>query len=483
MCHGINNLLKISVVLILLILLAGCSSGGQNPLPTAPDQNPGSGDSSINGSVTALTDSNSETNTGQSAESGHFLLGYSLIYIDATNPDDVIAEMVPLRESEIHLNILKLLEDGPCTNCFKIVEFNFPVPGTLNVDIQIDHPFGDLLYSVFDVRGIMMFQGSHTFPVAGKAMSDPVLGDGALLNADGYTALFNGSTVTAPVGVFQKYYPGNYATVAVPNSIINGYKYYVTDNPSNNRNAFYGDSSGVDVQTFSIKLPTGPFVLGYAVDANWWLPISEPVDDPLTDFDLNANCPEPWKVVVTEVPIGDGLTDHGGQTKLLIDVYDWQGKSTHHDPVIECPELFDDTLSATWLEDGSGYARYEVTLSNANLTSTGDYMCLVNVEANENNPIGKPWLDLTAYMTKYLTVSPFMDQSPVAIAAADPNPQQTGNPVHLFDDGSFDPDGGLITKYEWDIGADGSYEIEGSETWYTENYPGIYLVQLRVTDD
>jgi uncharacterized delta-60 repeat protein len=250
-----------------------------------------------------------------------------------------------------------------------------------------------------------MFQGSHEFPVAGKSISDQALGDGALLNADGYTALYNGSTIIAPVGDLQKYYPGNLATPAIPNSDINGYKYFITDNPSNNRNAFFGDSSGVDVQTYSLKLPTGPFILGYAVDANWWAPISEPVDDPLIDFDINANCPEPWKIVVTEEPIGQGLTDKGGQTKLLIDVYDWQGKETHFDPVLECPELFEGIYSGIWNSDGDGYTRYEATIANTKLASAGDYMCLIGVEANENDPVGKPWLDLTAYKSIILEVT------------------------------------------------------------------------------
>ncbi|MCX6645202.1 MAG: hypothetical protein NTY09_02415, partial [bacterium] len=383
------------IAIFVAILLFACSSGGGNSMPVAPG-------CESNQQIPELT---GNPDAQAQSESGHYLMLYNLIYVDPDNPDGPKFDIVPLRESEIHLNILKLLEDGPCTNCFNIVGFSFPVPGTLDIDIQIDHPFDDLQFSVFDVRGIMMFQGSHTFPVADKTTSDPVLGDGALLNADGYTALFNGSTVTAPVGVFQKYYPGNFATPAVPNSIINGYKYYVTDNPSNDRNAFYGDSSGIDVQTFSIKLPTGPFVLGYAVDANWWLPISEPVDDPLTDFDLNANCLEPWKVVVTEEPIDNGLTDKGGQSKLIIDVYDWQGKSTHHEPVIECPELFDGALTAAWVSDGTGYSKYEVTVSNDKLASAGEYICLAGVEANENDPVGKPWLDLTGYQIITLDVS------------------------------------------------------------------------------
>jgi hypothetical protein len=369
------------------ILIYGCA--GHGSLPTSPDE-----------AVTVPEITGSADTASNSSENSHYLLAYGMIYVDVDNPDGPKIEIVPAREGEIHLNILKLLEDGPCTNCFKIVGFNFPQPGYLDVNIQIDHPFDDLLLSVFDVRGIMMFQGSHEFPVAGKSISDPALGDGALLNADGYTALYNGSTITAPVGDLQKYYPGNMATPTIPNADINGYNYFITDIPSNDRNAFFGDSSGVDVQTYSLKLPTGPFVLGYAVDANWWMPISQPVDDPITDFDTNANCPEAWKIVVTEEPIGEGLTDQGGSVNLIVDVYDWQGKTTYHEPVIECPELFDGALNATWDSDGADYARYEVTISNSKLAPAGTYKVLVVVEANENDPAAKPWLDLTAYQIR-----------------------------------------------------------------------------------
>ncbi|MCX6647422.1 MAG: hypothetical protein NTY09_13845 [bacterium] len=388
---------KITLAVLLVILITGCSGSGNGVAPSMTDST--SSTQSIDPNLTPQSENGSE---GSGAN--HFLLSYNLIYLDATDPDNIKAEIVPVREGEIHLNILKFLEDGPCTNCFKIVGFNFPQPGYLDVDIQIDHPFDDLLLSVFDVRGIIMFRGSHEFPVAGKSISDPTLGDGELLNPDGYTALYNGSTITAPVGPLQKYYPGNFATPIVPSSDINGYRYYISDDPANNRNAFYAASS--DVQTFSLKLPTGPFILGYAVDANWWTPIETPVDNPLTDFDLNANCPEPWKIVVMEEPIGDGLTDQGGSTKLLIDVYDWQGKSTYHEPVVECPELFNGALPSTWLSDGSDYSRYQVTVSNTKLASEGDYKCLVGVEANENDPIGKPWLDLTAYQVVDLEVQP-----------------------------------------------------------------------------
>jgi uncharacterized delta-60 repeat protein len=455
----------------MMVIIAGCS--GQSSQPIMPDAVVSQPELTGN-AVATEKDANA---------SSHYLLAYNLIYVDPDAPDGPKFEVIPVREGEIHLNILTFLEKGPCLSCFKLVGFTFPVPGTLNVDIQIDHPFDDLTLSVFDVRAIMMFQGSHMFPTFGKGTSDPALGDGALLNADGYSALYNGSTITAPVGDLQKYYPGNMATPAIPNSDINGFKYFITDIPSNNRNAFFGDSSGVDVQTYSLKLPTGPFVLGYAVDASWWLPINTPVDDPLTDFDSDANCIEPWKVAVTEQPIGEGLTTLGGQTKLLIDVYDWQGKTTYHAPVVECPQLFDSTLPATWVSDTTDYSRYEVTVSNSKLAAAAEYMCLIGVEANENNPTGTPWLDLTAYQLVNLEVTESTNQLPIACGSADPEDQTVCEQIHFTDCGSYDPDGGDLTGHKWDWNNDGVFDEEGTDLDHTWNTPGTYFVQYRVIDD
>jgi uncharacterized delta-60 repeat protein len=375
------------IIAIIGLIIAGCA--GHNSQPISPDETISPQDVTGNADV-------SDDSSGNS----HYLLSSGLIYINTENPDDPIFEIIPAREEEIHFNVLKFLEVAPCNDCFRIVGFNFPEPGFLNLDIRIDHPFTDLLYSVFDFRCVIMFDGSHEFPSIGKTTSDPSIGEGSLLSADGFTALYNGSTITAPVGEYQKYFPGKLSTELIPNSDINGYIYFRSDDPANNRNAFYANS--YDVKTFSMKLPADIFVIGYAVDASWAPPISEPVDDPLTDFDLNANCTEPWKIEVHD--IGPGLTVEGGTTKLQIDVYDWQGKSTHHAPVIECPEIFDGFCSAIWTSDGDGYSRYEANISNTNLAAIGNYMCLIGVMANENDPVGKPWLDLTAYQIFSLDV-------------------------------------------------------------------------------
>ncbi|MCX6647492.1 MAG: PKD domain-containing protein, partial [bacterium] len=455
----IPNFRILFLLAINVLIFSGCA--GHNSQPVTPDeivQQP-----ALSANVDTTNNKNDNT---------HYLLSSGLIYINTENPDDPIIEIIPAREGEIHFNVLKFLEGAPCNDCFRIMGFDFPGPGYeyLDLDIRIDHPFDDLLFSVFDVRCIIMFDGSHEFPSIGKTASDPTIGEGALLNAEGYTALYNGSTLTAPVGDYQKYFPGKLSTETIPNSDINGYIYFKTDDPANNRNAFYAGS--IDVKTLSMQLPSSSFVIGYAVDASWAPPIETPVDNPLTDFDLSANCLEPWKIVVTEEPIDYGLTDHGGQTKLLIDIYDWQGKETHHDPEVECPEIFDGPLTATWVSDGADYTEYEATISNSLIAPIGEYMCLIGIEANENDPVNKPWLDLTAYQIQKLTVIEQPHLNPVAVAEAVPNPQSIDQPVSFSGSGSYDPDCGDIQLYEWDWDNDGIYDETGENVDHTWTSPG-----------
>ncbi len=461
------------IFLATVFLLLGCSSGN-NPVATQaqiPDNQ-----------IVTGSNTSQDTQPERDPTSERFLLDYGLIYLNTENQDRPGVEIIPLRAGFLHLNILKILEVMPCTNCFKIVGFDFPEPGVLDVDIEITHPFSDLDLSIFDVRVIMMFQGSKTFPASGLTMSDPDLGDGFLRNAEGLSTLFNGNTPDAPTGDFFKYFPGRFSTLTLPNSSLNGYVYYTTDDPANTRNAFYaGDSV---TRTLSIKLPTSEFILGYAVDANWALPLDSPVDDPIEDFGLDANSPEPYKIEITEDPIGDGLTNAGGETELLIDVYDWQGKESHFEPVIECFEIFEDTITASWLDDGPGYARYLVTISNEKLADVGEYTCLVSVEDNEN-ATSPDWMDLTAYQTCTINISEFVHQDPVAAATADTNPQTVCENIHFDGTTSHDPDGGTITKYEWSWDNGQTYDPAdvGSEIDHAWDTPGTYNVQLRVTDD
>ncbi len=375
-----TSLNRAVLIPLLIVLICGCSKSGNPTQPPLPDSE---------GNVDAITESTSP-DTVQS--NNHQLLAYNLIHVDASSPADVEFEIVPVRSSSIHLNILKLLETGICTDCFKIVDFNIPEPDVLDVDIQITHPFDDLKFTIFDVRGIMMFNGSHVFPASGLTMSDSSMGDGELLNAEGYTQLYNGSTL-GMAGDLLTYYPGKLSTPTIPDADLNGFIRHITDDPANTRNAFYAEDSVT--QTYSLALPSGEFVFGYAVDASWDIPLVDPVTDPMTDFSITANCIEPWKFEVAD--LGPGLTTTEGTTTLQIDVYDWQGKDSTHPVKAECPAYYDGEIEATWVSDGDGYTRYEVTLINTKNPGPGMYPCIISHEATENDPSGQPWLDLTGY--------------------------------------------------------------------------------------
>ena len=392
--------LAISIVAAGIILIFGCSSG-QNPIEPVPAD-----DHQNSPSMAA------ENQVVPGDGGSHYLMQYNMIYVDPTDPDNPIFEVVPVRATSIHLNILKLLEVGPCTDCFKITGLVKIEPLHFTVDIEITHPLADPIFTVFDCRAIIMFNGSRTFPESGLVCSDNTMGDTEFLDPDGYTALYNSETLGIAPNDFFGYFQGEIATPELPGATLNGYRRYIIDDPANTRNALYDG----DTVTNSIEMMFGPnpFALGYAVDACWAPPIHEPVDDPMTDFGPESNCEEPWRVEVLES--GFGLTEFGGSTTLQIDVSDWDGKTTHGDPVIECPELFSGTRTATWVSDGADYSTYEVTISNENLAPIGNYKVLVGIEANENDPVAAPWLDLTAY--QILTVEVNVEG---AINFPDPN--------------------------------------------------------------
>lgn len=372
---------------MVLIILTGCGGQGSNTPPMLPV------DSEIEDAV--LSDRQNSEGSGNS----HFCLTYNLIHIDAGDPNDVEFEIIPMREGLLHLNILKLLEVGPCTNCFRLVGWDIPSPGILDLDIEIRHPLPDLDFSCFDTRGIIMFDGSYVFPEAGLIISNPDIGEGALLNADGYTSLYNGGTLGVAPNDFFGYFEGNLATETVPNSQLNGFIRHNTPDIDNIRN--YLEAGDSVTQTYSMQLPPTDLVVGYAVDCSWLEATEIPVDDIIADFPIGANCIEPWNLEVMSDPVYP--LDAGAV--LTINVYDWQGSSTHADPIVECPELFTGTATAAWVADGPGFTQYEVLVPNENGVASGEYTCLVSVEANENDPVAAPWFDLRAYQLHDITVN------------------------------------------------------------------------------
>jgi hypothetical protein len=88
-----------------------------------------------------------------------------------------------------------------------------------------------------------------------------------------------------------------------------------------------------------------------------------------------------------------------------------------------------------------------------------------------------------AFQLCSVEVKPMQEHMPIAKGGAYPTLRTVGDSIEFYDDGSFDPDGGLITKYEWDWENDGVYDAEGKDVYHAYSTPGNYEVQLRVTDD
>ena len=227
------------------------------------------------------------------------LWGEYSIYINDTH-DQV--EVVPKRQPRFHLNALKFLESY-CTDCVKPLKMKNNGDGTVDLTIMIKHPFpGMPEYTAFDVKGIIMFNGSlkfsgslsYPFPkhfyVSWKEKGDP-----EVLNPDGYAYRWSPVYESASDKPIFNYFQGKFSN-GVPNAAINAYMNFYTQ-PE--RHIFRTD--GAATRTYKIWLPPGEAVIaGYAVEACWEPPLKVPVTNPLEDFPITANQPEPYyyKVIV-----------------------------------------------------------------------------------------------------------------------------------------------------------------------------------------
>jgi len=449
------------IVAIITLGLWGCSGLSGNP--AAPPGTP-SGLSSEPTAFVHQTNSNS-----------HTPWGYYLVHVDANRTG---YEIIPIRTASDHWNVLKWLENTPCPDCLNITSFETTDYNTLLIDVELIHPFQNYNFTGFDVRGIVIFDGSLWFPEHGLSASDRLQGDGELLNADGYTSLYNSQTIGSGPSGLQGYIKGDMATLHPPDSTVNGFKRYTVPEDGN-RNPFYPNEAVT--RTFEIDMPDGEFVFGYAVDANWAPPLNKPVTDPLDDFGPEANCPEPWCIRTH----GEGILIDG-TTTLMIEVFDWQGSTTHSEPVLECPDLFPGTVTAEMIETWSGITRYEVTIENSYNAPLGIYRLLVSVE-DEENEFSPPWLDLTAYSLATIEVHdidpvdltpPWLNFNPIDIEVDGDYAFTSSNCTgfHIFD--ITDP--ANPTWFDWiDIGTrTGMFELNDGYAFITDDSNGLIVADI-----
>jgi hypothetical protein len=368
----------LAVIFAMVSVSSSCAGPGENPVT------PG--------------DRLSIQNSDNSLPESRYLWGY---YRISGNTDTGEVRVVPVRTVDGHWNVLRWLEQGPCTACVSTSNIQPGGGGSIFIDIRIKHPFANPTYTGFDVRGIVLWNGSKSFPGAGLTVPDRSFGEGELLNGDGFTTLYNRLTSGSGPNGNQGYVQGKLASPTVPGATLNGFRRFVSNLAGNTRNAFFANEQ-LTVE-YHLAVPSTEFVMGYAIDASWVYPSTLPVVNPMVDFPASANCQEPWNIAVTQHPVGTGLNPGGGETELTIDVYDWQGKNSHSDPVIEASDLFDGTISTVFVEDIGEYARYTVSVSNEKGASSGFHKCLISV-VDDQNATSPDWIDLTAYHVVELEV-------------------------------------------------------------------------------
>ena len=200
---------KFTFIVLCMTIIVGCAAR----IPVAPD----TGKSEIQAQQ-----------QHSSLDDPHRLWGEWKLYFNAAH-DRV--DIVPEREGRFHLNALKFLESY-CTDCLKITGIKNNGDGTIDLTVQITHPFKDHPeYTGFDVKGIIMFNGSHAldtsyyganfidcpFPnpslVSWKEMGDP-----EVLNAEGYTRRWAVSYQSGSSLPMFNYWKGKYAN-GVPTPI------------------------------------------------------------------------------------------------------------------------------------------------------------------------------------------------------------------------------------------------------------------------
>ncbi len=455
-------MLNKSLILIgcLLLLQMGCASGGStNPVLPSNDDNTLSFQSTAQESV----------------DSNRYLWGLWQFSVD---PDSQTVLAAPQRIAGMHLNATYLLEVSPCTDCLTIDNFDFSTPGELSVDITLRHPFeNNLNLTGFDVRGVFITDYNY-YPVGLYPLSwwDDIpnvenIDLPFLINYDGYTKYFNPLYYpedSSEHPIF-KYYTGEYANSTDLSAVLNPFLAYSKETP---RRMFLPGTQ--ETRTARILLPGVPFEFGYAIDACWAKPPG-PVTDPETDFPPEANCVEAYRISVTfegvfdtapelDIPYTLEINDHQGKDGILFAKIKWpDGYGSI--PVYNETQLDGTIIYKGYLND-SGHP-------------IGVYPLFAMVRPLEG--LNDPSVE-TGYNIIPVEVV-FVDHEPVAMPDAWPLPQTVSKPVQFFENGSYDPDGGDIVKWEWDWESDGTYDAEGELVSHTFGIPGDHEVNMRVTDD
>jgi hypothetical protein len=384
--HWSISEIYIFLIIIPVVILYGCSSGS----PVLPDKQ-----ETLNTAPTVQ-----EGQTSASAE--RVILGLYDITVRKSTGD---FEIVPLREASWHLNIVQFLEP-PILTGFD-VDF-----GTLVLDLPNNHMIVDLIithplpgmdqYSIFDVRGIMMFPGT-SIPYSDINLVFSSGDEPRMMNPDGYTRWWNPKEFpgTNLMG-FHAGMLGQPGGPGVFTANVNCYKYYAEGlGPETPLSELDPDLRGVFksgsglTRRFDVsfgKNQSDFLKLQYAVDAMWTEPytmVNPVVPD---DFPADANAPEGYRIETTEVENTLWWLDNvgmGGHLLLDVDVYTWRPNAIDR-VLFECAGIISSPVVGTYVEGSGGgpddpvFVTYSFDIKPDALTSDGVKPCLITVETAES---------------------------------------------------------------------------------------------------
>jgi hypothetical protein len=317
-------------------------------------------------------------------------------WIFHVNEEQSRIEPIPVRELNLHYNVLKFVEKNPCPNCLKIGSPQPQGDGTFKVDVSIRHPFpGQPEYTGFDVRGTVVFAATHYWrdnklwmqqwtpggpgekyyvdDDGGNGVwlffSRASAGGGQVLNNDGYSFYLHPGFPPKPGWPpkpklpIHNYQDGKYATAseAELDSTVNP---YIEFHNVDERRMFTCD--GFVTRTYHIDPPEGAFKFGYIVDASWAPPSNTPVTNPAIDFPDWANAEEG---VILEINQVNPLSSDPPEP--LLPILEWTFRHIHDDYIKRYRQL--DVIMADlmqpgsywqpvvrWVHDFTGFGKFEM---------------------------------------------------------------------------------------------------------------------------
>jgi hypothetical protein len=310
-------------------------------------------------------------------ESGRMILGFWNVEID---PESLTATVEPVRAAEMHLNITRFLELN-CPGCLVINNIKWPDNEYITADIYVEHPLppNAKQFIVYDVRGIVMTEADFQFPESGKRIA--WYGDHLqLLNADGYTALYNPNDFpqSPDIPAFYTYYESKFGSdPAFLNATLNPYLAIRTSPGFVKPTAIRPGENAK--RTVELNIPNGSIRFGFALDANWDLPIGNLDEWPKPGvFPPGAESREAYTLNARDFIYVDPET--GSETPFEIILEDHQGIDTVEKVTVECPALFNGLVELTYKEKIQYYGHsYAGTIVNEKGTGEGEYPLLIKV--------------------------------------------------------------------------------------------------------